>query len=271
MKSFNTNCIFLSVFFLCLSMGCESVTDYYIGIPQQPEFKENNFEEGMNVFGLLRPDNKNGFNSSFVFVQQNWPVLENKSYFIIQGVQVLIRKIEGGVPGGSIIFPLIPSDTLFRDTLYRPEEEFVPEVGEKYQLFCTHPDFPDLTGETTIPSPPQISPNSWSLEGNTLKFSVNPDSIIKMIDIYQIDGSKGIYIARYVTNDSIETDVEINLPVAYEGTYLKIFSYDANLASYYGNFNISLNFNKYRTTFSTLESGFGVFGSLNYTLVDLPE
>jgi len=44
---------------------------------------------------------------------------------------------------------------------------------------------------------------------------------------------------------------------------VNIYSYDNKLATYYANSNTALNFNKYRTTFSTLDSGFGVFGSMN--------
>ncbi|MGB4556254.1 MAG: hypothetical protein WBI33_07870, partial [Bacteroidales bacterium] len=76
-------------------------------------------------------------------------------------------------------------------------------------------------------------------------------------------------VSRLVTFPDRKTDVEIILPFDHSGTRLMICAYDQNMAAYIGNSNISLNFNKFRTTISTLMSGFGVFGSMNFYEMEL--
>ena len=68
--------ILFTIFSLLIIYSCEEVADYYLGFNQQPEIIENTFEPGLNLFGILRPDSKQGFNKSFVFVQQLWPALQ---------------------------------------------------------------------------------------------------------------------------------------------------------------------------------------------------
>ncbi len=248
-----------------LLQSCE----YYLGMNQQPEFTNEYIVEGLNIFGLLRPDSIENYNRSFVFVQRIWPALEMDTFGIILNADVRIERIENDSIVETINFPLAPSDSFFSDTLYRPTERFVPQPRERYRLVCRYDDLPDAVGETIIPTPPSVVPNSMHINGRELTFSLVQDSLIKMYDIYLIVAGTGQYLSRILPADGQETEVGIDLPVNPEGTFLKIFGYDTHLASYCGNANTSLNINKYRTTISTLESGFGVFGSLNYISIDL--
>jgi hypothetical protein len=262
---------YIVLFVLILHTSCEKVTDYYLGINQQPEFTENTFKEGMNIFGLMRPDARGGFNKSFVYVQQNWPVLEysDQSFVIIKDVDIQLIHLKNGLIIDTIAFPLMAADTFFSDTLYRSAQPFIPIPGDSYRLICIHPEFPEAIGETLFPYPPLLVENSLVITGQQVEFEVEPDRSIKMFDVYiSGDGYAGI-AGRYVTSDSLRTKITLTLPA--EGpVMIKIYGYDEKLAVYYANTNTSLNFNKYRTTFSTLEEGFGVFGSLNMTefLVD---
>jgi len=249
--------------------SCEEAVDYYLGFNQQPELTIDTFEEGLNIFGLLRPDSAGDYNKSFVFVQQNWPVLEAEDFSIIHDVIVMVYLKENGVFVDTFAFPLMPSDSLFGDTLYRPVTEFYPQPGQTYQLICDHPDFPVAEGETTIPSKPEIVENSLKIDAGKLECIVIQDTLIKMLDIYLLTESDGWQAARYVPEDSSDTHIIVYFPDNYSIRKVKIFSYDNKLATYYANSNTSLNFNKYRTSFSTLESGFGVFGSLNFTEIEL--
>jgi hypothetical protein len=131
------------------------------------------------------------------------------------------------------------------------------------------PGLPDAVGETVCPPPPTIAEGSLSITGNAVTFSLVSDTLIQMYDIYQT-GSSGIeLLARVIPSDEAVIEVTLALPDSPQGTELKIFGYDTHLAAYYGNSNTSLNFNKYRTTITTLESGFGVFGSLNFVSIEL--
>lgn len=254
------------LFMLLILISCEKVTDYYLGFNLQPEFTENTFEEGMNIFGLLRPDHFGDFNKSFVYVQQNWPVLEinDSSFTIIKYVDIQLIQIEDEVAEDTISFPLLPPDSSFTDTLYRPSQPFNPVPGNIYRIQCRHESLPTASGETRFPPKPEIVPNSLIAVDGNIEFEVAPHEGIKMLDVYvSSDVYKGI-TGRYVTNDSVGIKVFLSLPGA-KIADIVIYGYDANLASYYANSNTSLNFNKFRTTFSTLEEGFGVFGSLNKT------
>jgi hypothetical protein len=251
------------IIFACIS--CE----YYLGINQQPEFRNENIEEGLNIFGLLRPDSVRMYNKSFVFVQRIWPVLEVGDYKIIPDLTIQVERIVGNAVAGTIDFPLVPSDSFFTDTLYRPLEHFTPRAGEHYRLTCHYEGLPDAIGVTIIPPEPKIIENSLSVEGRKISFRIAPDSLIGMIDIFLVSEDYSQMLDRIVPSATMEMEIELNLPVDPYEMQLKLFSYDANLAVYNGNSNTSLNFNKYRTTISTLESGYGVFGALNFLCIDL--
>jgi len=261
--------IFIVPVALFILYSCEEAGDYYLGMNQQPEITINTFEEGLNIFGLLRPDFRGDYNKSFVFVQQNWPVLKIDSVSIIRNVFVSAYRIENDVVVDTVYFPFMPSDSLFTDTLYRTSEAFHPEAGQRFRLICDHPDFPLASGETIIPSKPEIEDNSMNINEGILEFTILKDTLIKMMDIYLITESYSMQAARYVPVDTADTQISISLPDIPLFLRVKIFSYDNKLATYYANSNTSLNFNKYRTTFSTLESGFGVFGSLNFTEIEI--
>ena len=260
---------FLKYGFYCIGIVVMFSCEYYVGINQQPEFTDTDIEEGMNIFGLLRPDFKADYNKSFVFVQKMWPVLELGGYTIISDASVWVEHVEDGDTIEAIEFPMMPSDSLFSDTLYRPVTDFVPLPGEKYRLICRHNELPDAMGEAVFPSKPRIVENSLSVDGRSISFTLATDTLIKMVDIYITGGTYSQWLERIVPEDQSDTEINLLVPFDPAGYQLKIFSYDANLAVYYGNSNTSLNFNKYRTTISTLESGYGVFGALNFTEVEL--
>ena len=258
---------------IIMNTSCEEVTDYYLGFPLQPDFTENAFVEGMNIFGILRPDAYADFNKSFVYIQQNWPVLEfnDSSFTIIKYADIRLIEYENDMVVDTIHFPLLAPDTLFSDTIYRPAEAFIPIPGNTYRLICTHDNLPMATGETLFPDEPQIVPGSLSVSDKKIQFAVVPDAGIKMLDIYILNDEYSGFAGRYVTNDTAGKHITLT-PLATGVTKIYIYGYDANLSAYYANANTSLNFNKYRTTYSTLEEGFGVFGSLNLTelTVEIP-
>lgn len=243
--------------------------DYYLGMNQQPDFDDENIDEGLNIFGLLRPDSLQNFNRSFVFVQQIWPALGYETFAIIHNVQVAVEEVEDSILSEVTEFPMLPADSLFADTLYRPVEHFSPQAGKRYRLTCRCEGFPDAIGETVVPAIPEIIDGSLNTDDRNVSFILAADTLIKMLDIYIVGDNYSQFIARIVPDDGADTEIVLELPVDPEGLVLKLFSYDTHLAAYYGNANTSLNFNKYRTTITTLESGFGVFGSLNYTTISL--
>jgi hypothetical protein len=226
-------------------------------------------EEGLNIFGLLRTDSTAGFNKSFVYVHKILPAMKAESFNILKYALVRIDKIDQEEATESVVFTLTPPGSAFADTSYRPVTNFSPDAGERYRIICKYEGLPDAVGETIIPSVPQIKPGTMSVRGKTVTFSLAPDSLSGMTDIYQRIHNTYIPLLRLVPSPDKETPVELTLPFDPPGTKLVIYAYDHNMAAYIGNSNISLNFNKFRTTISTLKSGFGVFGSMNFREVEL--
>lgn len=243
--------------------------EYYLGLDQQPKFKSRNFEEGLNIFGLIRPDSNAGFNKSFVYVHKILPALEMEGFYILNNADIIIEKTDNGIVKETLNFNLTPPGSAFADTSYRPVSNFLPVGGEHYRLICKYEGLPDAVGETIIPHEPQIIPGTLAFKGKSLTLSIAPDSLSGLIEIYLLSNNIYFPLSRQIPLPDKETSVELILPFDHKNTKLLIFSYDHNMAVYIGNSNISLNFNKFRTTISTLKSGFGVFGSLNFKEINL--
>ncbi len=243
--------------------------EYYLGLDQQPKFKSRHLEEGLNIFGLLRPDSFAGFNKSFVYVHKILPALEMEGFYILNNTNVIIEKTDNEEVKETLNFYLTPPGSAFADTSYRPVSNFLPLGGERYRLTCKYEGLPDAVGETIIPHKPQIIPGTLAFKGKTVTFSIAQDSLSGLIEIYQLINNIYLPLSRQIPFPDKETAIELILPVDHKDTKLLIFSYDHNMAVYIGNSNISLNFNKFRTTISTLKSGFGVFGSLNFKEINL--
>ncbi|MBN1599190.1 MAG: hypothetical protein JW894_12925 [Bacteroidales bacterium] len=246
--------------------SCEQVTDYYLGFPQQPEFNDEWTIEGLNIFGIIRPCSSDSLNTSFVFVQQMWPALAYDDLGIITDASVIVYSSSSL---DTVEFPLTPPDSNFTDTLYRPIGNFNPAAGEQYIISCQHPRLPEATGSTVFPPAPAIEENSLSIEENSVQFKIIPDTLIKIIDVYQIYGNQSVLLRRLIPDDFRDVTLVFDLVYNPEDSKVVLYGYDANMAIYLGNSNTSLNFNKYRTAFSTLESGYGVFGSMNYSEIEL--
>lgn len=260
--------IFNYALFISLTVFVPSC-EYYLGYDQQPVFEKHNIEKGLNVFGMIRPDSAFSYNKSFVYVNRLMPVMEPADFNILKDVDVKIERIVNDEITETVEFPLIPSDSFFADTLYRPVTYFSPQPGDHYRMTCHYQELPDAVGEATFPPEPLIKESSLSVNGRVVSFTLVADSLIGMVDIYRLTGESYVPLLRLIPSAIMDTDVKLNLNMDPEGVRLALYSYDQNMAVYNGNSNISLNFNKFRTTITTLKSGYGVFGAMNCTIVDL--
>ena len=249
--------------------SCDELVDYYIGMNQQPDFTREADTDEFNIFAILRPDSLQGYNKSFVFVQRIWPALQFESFSILPGAGIVVEQIRDNDSSIFTEFPLRPPDSLFYDSLYRPIVPFNPQPGEQFRIRCEHPDLNPAVGELVFPSKPAIVNNEIRIENPTIRFSLEADTLIEMYDIYLSYQGSSHLVWRGVQEEGEDTYVEIVQEVIPPGAKLKIYSYESRLASYVGNSNISLNFNKYREGFTTLESGYGVFGALNFVEVEI--
>ena len=122
---------------------------------------------------------------------------------------------------------------------------------------------PVLTAETIIPNQPVIDNNSIYTANNKVQFSIIADTTAFLYDIYLFVGSNQYYqrVLRAKTgNTSIEIDTNISIAT---NNKLLIYAYDKNLSEYFTAPNLFIKPNTYRPPFSTVQDGYGCFGSLN--------
>ena len=144
-----------------LFSGCEKVTDFYIGIPEQPDFKNSDFHPGMNILGILRPDNKNGLNMSFVYIQKVLPATSAFSEEL-NIPDATVRIFEPGV-GDSVLFRYDNPSRTFSDSAYRSVIPFNPQKGKMYGVVCHYAGLPDAVGIARMPDPPAIDLTSVTI------------------------------------------------------------------------------------------------------------
>jgi len=236
--------------------------DWYLGIPLQPDFTEKDFEPGMNIFGVLRPDSTGGYNNSFVYIQQVLPAVgDTTSEWEVTGATV---GISYGDPLNNmmVLFVTPHQDSLSAQAYYRPDSNFTPRAGEAYRLYCEAEGLPVLEAETRVPQQPQIREGSLSAGEHTVSFTVLTDSACHLLDIYLVSGQ--VYqTTRLVPGEGGTTEIAFSSATDISHGTLMIYAYDRHLASYYVTSNVSVNFNKFRKPYSTVKGGYGVFGSLN--------
>jgi hypothetical protein len=122
---------------------------------------------------------------------------------------------------------------------------------------------PVLTAETVFPNQPVIVNDSVSVANNKVQFSLNADTTAFLYDVYLFIGTDQTY-QRVLRAKTGSTTIELNadIPVV-AGAKLLIYAYDKNLSEYLTAANLFYKPNTYRPPFSTVENGYGCFGSMN--------
>lgn len=241
-------------------IGCKDAANVYLGIPLQPRFDDDSFAEGLNIFGIIRVDSTRGYNNSFVELQKIIPAVGTDDSMFVDTSSVIIEDV---IKQTTFEFSLTDFDSTFSQVNYRPAENFSPSSGDVLRIECISSDLPVLTAHTIIPKKPQWRENSVITDLSSISFELLPDSTIFMYDLYVFYQGVVCGYSRIASeNDSTETQVIINFSTDAADSIVA-YGYDYNLADYYLTSNVSLNFNKYRESFSMVENGFGVFGSVN--------
>ncbi len=249
-----------------LTGGCKEMLDFYLGIPFQPVFDEDSFVPGLNIFGIIRPDTTGVYNNSFVQFQKVVPAVGYTDSLDVGTVSVHVEKINEHASPCEFI--LTDHQGVFSEEDYRPDETFRPKAGDIFSVACTYPDLPVLTATTLLPNPPVLLLNTLAESGRSLSFEIQVDTTIYMLDIYVYAGGLLAGYKRLPGEQDANTSVLFaDLPGMADS--VDIYSYDENMALYCMTSNTSLNFNKYRESYSTVENGYGVFGSLNHARIYL--
>jgi hypothetical protein len=232
------------------------------GYGPQPRYIENlGFKPMLNVLGVLRPDSLEGLPQSFVHLEKSYPFNEFPDSTLITDAQVTLYKYEGTAIVDSIKLTYSNCQSFFQTSEYR-DSTFFPEGGVIYGISCIREGFPNLKGLTYVPQIPVIDGNSMLITTEKLSFTIKRDSLVALYDVYFLVGNR-TYQTRIRRPEIGDTEVVLDLDQLPAGDgELLVFSYDLNLSEYI-TYNISIKPNTYHSPFSTVEDGYGCFGSLN--------
>jgi len=210
----------------------------------------------------LRPETDYGMPLSFIHVEGIFTLLaEYPDTFDITDAKVMLYEYKNDQIIDSVDFKYTNFDSPNFDLDYRPQY-FYPTSRQTYGISCKKEGYPELTSQTTVPLEPHILENSIQIKESKLKFSILQDSLAALYDIYFQIGQKQYY-SRILNSEQSNLNVEINYSreTETEGTLI-IFSYDLNLSKYLTS-SVIIKPNTYQEPASTVENGYGSFGSLN--------
>ncbi len=251
-----------AVIYALIASGCKKMVDFYLGVPLQPVIDSNTFVPGLNIFGIIRPDSTGGYNNSYIMLQKVLPATGSDDSLEIDTAQVTVFYASQSAE--NVICNFLPSDcngTFIKD-YYRPLCEFHPQAGDTIKAECRYMDLPVLKGITIIPNKPLVLENTLIKTGNSVSFDIRYDSTIYMYDVYLYYQGHIVNYLRIPASGQSDTQIKFS-SLSTDADSISIYGYDYNFAKYYLTSNTSLNFNKYRESYSTVEDGYGVFGSLN--------
>jgi hypothetical protein len=239
--------------------NCENpITGYG---PQPRYIEDHNFKPMLNILGILRPDTLLGLPQSFVHLEESYPFNKSPDSTIITDAQVTLYKYEGTAIVDSMRLTYSNYQSHFQTKEYR-DSTFFPEAGITYGISCRREGFPNLRGFARVPQVPMIDVNSLRISSGQLSLTIKRDSQVALYDIYFLVEEKEyqIRIHRPETGD-VQVVLELDQAPTGNGELL-VYGYDLSLSEYIS-YNISIKPNTYRAPYSTIENGYGCFGSLN--------
>lgn len=254
------------IFLLTITIGISACEEMILG--PQPHFLEDvTYEPMLNIMGVLRPDSMQSFPMTFIQVEKTVivPYDTNESTDVFNA-KVEVYKMENNQPIDTIVFHQTRFGGAFVDSTYR-SDAFYPKAGETYSVLCQYENLPILTSETTIPDEPQIAGNLINFKLTRIKFSIVLDSAINLYDVVLTVNGEAYTMQRYFRENY--KDVDISLPVSMSAfsttdtVEMIVYAYDKKLSEYMTNSPSAIWPNTYQPAYSTVENGYGCFGSLN--------
>ena len=233
------------------------------GMGPQPSYIDKHEHKPMlNVFGVLRPDTLDGKPLSFVHLEESVSATSFPDNMLVTDAKIKVFEHDHNLVTDSLELDYTNLNSTFETLEYR-NIHFYPLPGLTYGISCVRDGYPELTSRTTIPLVPAIKENTLFLGADELSFIILRDSLAALYDIYYVNGPNK-YSQRIrppaVGDISVKMDFEPGLTT--EG-YLIIYAYDAKLSEYM-TYNVSIKPNTFRSNYSTVENGYGCFGSVNF-------
>ncbi|MDP8206258.1 MAG: hypothetical protein P9L92_06310 [Candidatus Electryonea clarkiae] len=251
-----TEYIFLSVLSAMAIVSCDGYLDPG---PQPTRLFDVDFEPGFNIIGVLRVDGMEG--SSFVHVERVYHIEEVEDEFepTIEDASVVITDLQSGISTEFFYESREEEFMNYTDSL------FLPKINREYSIRIAGADLPELTGTTVVPSVPVIDSSSVAISSDKCKFTILGCNDAFMYDVVLVTlNSEGLIglMQRIIATDDQSVEASFDLDPDY-GTiqWAEIYAYDENLA-FYLNVSMTIKPQSYQETATTVNGGYGCFGSV---------
>jgi hypothetical protein len=254
--------IIITFSIIFLVVGCDLPWDPG---PQPTYLERKYYQNQFNILGIIRPGTIAGVPLSFVHLETTYDYFNIPDSTEIGDAQVTLLQFNGSLVIDTLHMTFTNFEGIFSKKEYRSLEiDSVDSIlaGKTYSISCKMSGYPELTSETTIPDIPVIINNNVVIQSGKIVFDVLRDELVQVYDIYLSFGSKE-FMERYVRPDIGNTHVELNFTNSYSTTgKLTIYAYDLKLSEYI-TYNVIIKPQTYQDRYSTVEKGYGCFGSLN--------
>ncbi|MBN1182961.1 MAG: hypothetical protein JXB49_11780 [Bacteroidales bacterium] len=251
---------------IAISLCITSCEEMILG--PQPNFLEDPTHIPMlNIMGVIRPDSLDSLPMSFIRLEKSVKVpYDTSETWDAPGAVVEVYRMENGQAVDTTVFYQTRFEGVFQDSVYR-SDHFYPKAGETYSVFCTYENLPELTSETTIPATPVLTGNNIKINLKSIEFTVQYDSMVTMYDVAILINNEAISLNRYFREE--DADLDISLPFEISGfsdtdtVEMIVYAYDEKLTEYITTSPSAIWPNTYQPRYSTVNNGYGCFGSLN--------
>ncbi|NQV41374.1 MAG: DUF4249 family protein [Candidatus Marinimicrobia bacterium] len=238
-------------------------------LPHQPgpmptEIVETKFEPGLNIMGVLRADDQPG--TSFININRALTTEEIYSDTIPNfSPQVDYAKVSSAESAAEYQFRR-SEDTSDWGNYF--DTTLTVEAGMIYDLEISAAGYPTLTAFTRVPNKPQLVANSLIVSSDAVSFQMQHHASAYEYKLY-------LFFAEAVLEKVVHPTIGEIIDIAWgfgndrgDPIYLQLIALDENLTRY-GDSPISFIPNTYHPDGSTVEGGYGCFGSVSVTSLEL--
>jgi hypothetical protein len=247
----------LVIFTLMISLsGCSKIAEYYVGLNFQPDMEENGFQQGLNVFGVLKAGPSFDTVNHYFEVQQLLPLNGSFDTMAISLADIQLKRIaaNGDV---QIYHPTNRNDGVYFD------QSITTAPGDQWFFSCQY-DTALVKSQCFVPNAPKLVGGVETTKEDSILFTIESDTTAYLYQVYLLNGNNFLTEKR-VPQKGVNTSFAFkpNWTVT-EGTNLVyVFAYDWNMEKYISTSNIFFKPNAYRPCFTTVEGGYGTFGAVS--------
>jgi hypothetical protein len=240
-----------------LLSSCEKVLETYVGLPMQPNNINSVYVPGLNVFGVLKAGAIMDTLNHYFEVHYIPHVFDTTSNININDADITLQND----------FNTYNLNNHGNGLYYNLGIDPIP--GQEWNYTCVYDTF-EVTSQTIIPNMPVVSENAIEINDGSIKFSIDYDASALMYDVYFIDEYSYItkrIVPEYGNNIEVQLDIEYDESSAINLLY--VIAYDQKYEQYVTTSNIFFKPNAFRPRFTTVDGGYGCFGSLTSLEIDL--